>query len=526
MSFSHVQNFSLRNDVLINLGTFLSRRWSGNNKAIILLIEDKTPTTNLEKNTIFMPSLRYYSGTEFQKYRQWRVSLWYESMRLSSSTKVLSNDHAFGFILNSIEMKRIEILGLREWRGMENEIIFNEGISWLSRPLLNSLYGKHKIVEAFSQYLLTGYVKGELFGSELDRVQDAVNVARELIDESIKKNHKTEWIEHQIPKIIKTLQIDSLFTIPFVTLKSKIGLSMTESILLKEIEKVIKIRNKVTEKSSDDIIAATQIFKEYESLVKESKKTDSKGYAAMEQFGVEVPDNVDIDESIIYDNDLITKLKSVIRSWKRGWREIHDMTGDELDVESIIESQPKPFLVDFKNTIDTKIALLLDHSSSIDEYELEYKKATVALCEALKFLNVKFSAYAFSTKNKKVTCWVIKHPDVKWTSMNARNLVQIKASGGTPLAEIYNILLPLMKTYKPDIMITLTDGEPSDYNAVRSTIKTYKMNGIHMVAVGVGKTVNNAINIGLNLKYLEYERTLVVSKLDEIPKRVLSLLQV
>ena len=526
MSFSHVQNFSLRNDVLINLGTFLSRRWSGNNKAIILLIEDKTPTTNLEKNTIFMPSLRYYSGTEFQKYRQWRVSLWYESMRLSSSTKVLSNDHAFGFILNSIEMKRIEILGLREWRGMENEIIFNEGISWLSRPLLNSLYGKHKIVEAFSQYLLTGYVKGELFGSESDRVQDAANVARELIDESIKKNHKTEWIEHQIPKIIKTLQIDSLFTIPFVTLKSKIGLSMTESILLKEIEKVIKIRNKVTEKSSDDIIAATQIFKEYESLVKESKKTDSKGYAAMEQFGVEVPENVDIDESIIYDNDLITKLKSVIRSWKRGWREIHDITGDELDVESIIDSQPKPFLVDFKNTIDTKIALLLDHSSSIDEYELEYKKATVALCEALKFLNVKFSAYAFSTKNKKVSCWIIKHPDVKWTSMNARNLVQIKPSGGTPLAEIYNILLPLMKTYKPDIMITLTDGEPSDYNAVRSTIKTYKMNGIHMVAVGVGKTVNNAINIGLNLKYLEYERTLVVSKLDEIPKRVLSLLQV
>jgi hypothetical protein len=423
-------------------------------------------------------------------------------------------------------MKRIEILGLREWKGMENEIIFNEGISWLSRPLLNSLYGKHKIVEAFSQFLLTGYIKGELFGSESDRVQNAVNIARELIDESIKKEFKTEWIDRQIPNIIKTLQIDSLFTIPFVTLRSKIGLSMTESILLKEVEKVIKIRNKVTEKSSDDIVAGTPLLKEYESLVKESKKTDNKGYSTMEQFGLEIPDSVDIDESIIYDNDLITKLKSVIRSWKRGWREIHDITGDEIDVESIIESQPKPFLLDFKNTIDTKIALLLDHSSSIDEYELEYKKATIALCEALKFLNVKFSAYAFSTKNKKVSCWVIKHPDVKWTSTNARNLVQIKASGGTPLAEIYNLLLPLMKTYKPDLMITLTDGEPSDYNAVRSTIKTYKMNGIHMVAVGVGKTVNNAINIGLNLKYLEYERTLVVSKLDEIPKRVLSLLQV
>lgn len=526
MSFSYVQNFSLRNDILINLGTFLSRRWSGNNKATILLVEDKSPETNLEKNMISMPSLRYYNGTEFQKYRQWRVSLWYESMRLSSSTRVLSNDHAFGFILNSIEMKRIEILGLREWRGMENEIIFNEGISWLSRPLLNSLYGKHKIVEAFSQLLLTGYIKGELFGSESDRVQYAVNIARELIDESIKNNYKTEWIERQIPKIIKTLQIDSLFTIPIVTFRSKIGLSMTEKIILKEIEKVIKIRNKVTEKSTEDIISGTSILKEYESLVKESKKTDNKGYSAMEQFGLEIPDSVDIDESIIYDNDLITKLKSVVRSWKRGWREIHDITGDEIDVESIIESQTKPFLVDFKNTINTKIALLLDHSSSIDEYELEYKKATIALCEALKFLSVKFSAYVFSTKNKKVICWVIKHPDVNWTSMNARNLVQIKASGGTPLAEIYNLLLPFMKTYKPDIMITLTDGEPSDYNAVRSIIKAYKMNGIHMVAVGVGKTVNNAINIGLNLKYLEYERTLVVSRLDEIPKRVLSLLQV
>ena len=526
MSFSYVQNFSLRNDILINLGTFLSRRWSGNKKATILLIEDKPPTTKLDKNTITMPSLRYYNGTEFQKYRQWRVSLWYESMRLALSTKALSNDHAFGFILNSIELKRIEILGLREWRGMENEVIFNEGISWLSRPLLNSLYGKHKIVEAFSQYLITGYVKGELFGSESDRVQSAVNFARELIDESIEENHRTEWIERQIPKIIKILQIDSLFTIPIVTLKSKIGLSMTEKNLIKEIETMIKIRNKEKEKSTNDIMAGTQILREYESLVKESKKIDNKGYSTMEQFGLEVPESVDLDESVIYDNDLITKLKSVIRSWKRGWREIHDITGDEIDIESVIESQPKPFLTDFKNTINTKIALLLDHSSSIDDYELEYKKATVALCEALKFLDVKFSAYAFSTKNKKVTCWVIKHPDVKWTSINARNLVQIKASGGTPLAEIYNLLLPLMKTYKPDIMITLTDGEPSDYNAVRSAIKSYKMNGIHMVAVGVGKTVNNAINIGLNLKYLEYERILVVSQLNEIPKRVLSLLQV
>lgn len=57
-----------------------------------------------------------------------------------------------------------------------------------------------------------------------------------------------------------------------------------------------------------------------------------------------MPDSVNLDESIIYDHDLITKLKSVIRSWKRGWKEIHDIMGDEIDIESVIESQPKPFL--------------------------------------------------------------------------------------------------------------------------------------------------------------------------------------
>ena len=67
---------------------------------------------------------------------------------------------------------------------MIKEIIFNEGISWLSRPLLNSLYGKYKIVEAFSQYFLTGYIKGELFGSEFDRVKKASDLANHIVQKA------------------------------------------------------------------------------------------------------------------------------------------------------------------------------------------------------------------------------------------------------------------------------------------------------------------------------------------------------
>ncbi|MDQ4101153.1 MAG: VWA domain-containing protein, partial [Thermoproteota archaeon] len=159
----------MRNDVLLDISTFLARRWSGNDKVVIILSQDKPPTAKLDKNQIILPLLNYYPGADFQKYRQWRVALWFESMRMKYSAKVLSNEHAFGFLLNTLETKRIEILGLREWEGMINELMFNEGISWMSRQLLNSIYGRYKIAEAFSQYFLTGYLKGELFGSEFDK---------------------------------------------------------------------------------------------------------------------------------------------------------------------------------------------------------------------------------------------------------------------------------------------------------------------------------------------------------------------
>jgi hypothetical protein len=117
---------AMRNDVLLDIATFLARRWSGNDEVVVILIPDKPPTAKLDKNQIILSLLNYYPGTDFQKYRQWRVALWFESMRMKYSAKVLSNEHAFGFLLNTLETKRIEILGLREWEGMINEIMFND----------------------------------------------------------------------------------------------------------------------------------------------------------------------------------------------------------------------------------------------------------------------------------------------------------------------------------------------------------------------------------------------------------------
>ncbi len=518
---------SMRNDILLDIATFLARRWSGNNRVVIILVADRVPTTKPDKNQITLPLLNYYPGTDFQKYRQWRVALWYESMRMKYSTKMLSYEHAFGFLLNTLETKRIEILGLREWEGMGGELVFNEGISWMSRQLLNSIYGRYKIAEAFSQYFLTGYLKGELFGGEFDKVKRATDYANEVIKEAIDNNHGTEWVEQHIPKLIKVLELDPLVSIPVLAPRTRVGASLNQTDLLKQVEKVVKMRHKKenAEEKTKEIYEGHDVLREFETLVKESKKTDNKGYESLENFGLSVPDKMDVDETQIYDVDLIRKVKGAFRDWKTGWVERHDETGDEFDVESYAEGLPKTFLTDFRLSIKTKVAILLDHSSSIADVELEYKQATAALCEALHYLGIKFAVYAFSTDKRQVKCWVIKPPNIKWSVVSARRLAQIRASGGTPLAEVYGLLEPVLKSFKPDILVTLTDGEPSDFDAVRTMVLSYRKMGIHMVAIGVGRNVNDSVGIGHNLKYLNYEKAVSVSRLQDIPKKVIKLLR-
>ncbi|HEY7082159.1 MAG TPA: vWA domain-containing protein [Nitrososphaeraceae archaeon] len=517
----------MRNDVLIDIATFLARRWSGRGKVIITLSQDKIPLAKPEKNQISLPFLEHFPGTDFQKYRQWRVALWYESMRMAYSSKVLSYEHAYGFILNTLETKRIEILGLRYWYGMLNELIYNEAMSWLGRPVLNTMYGHQKTIEAFSQYFSTGYIKGELFGREFEKVRDATGYANSIVQEAIEFSYSTDWLEKHIPKLIKMLELNPLLTIPISVPRTKFGVSMNQSDIIKQVERIVKRRTKQkdVEKASKQIIEGNEVLGEFDTLVKESKRTEVKGFESLENFGLSIPEKMDIDESFLYDPVLIQKIKSKFRDWKTGWLERHDYTGEEFDPEVYVERLPKPFLADFKMSIKTRIAILLDHSSSIQDVELKYKQATVALCEALSYLNIKFSVYAFSTEARQVKCWIIKPVALRWSSICARRLAQIKASGGTPLAEIYALLQPTINLFKPDILVTLTDGEPSDYDAVRAMVLSYKESGIHMVALGLGRNLQDSINVGQNLRYLNYEKSLAASRLEDIPQKVINLLR-
>ena len=231
-----MQLIELQNDSLVEIATFLVRRWSEKDN-ITIEISDKTETkARLKENKVILTPLEKRIGDDFQKYRQFRTSLWYEAMRIKYCKKILSNDHAFGFILNTMETQRIEQLGREVWKGMDSEIIFNYTYMLVSRPQLHTVYGKARIVEAFYQYFMFGVIKGEMQSSNFEKIKKATIFAKKIVNQAINEKQDTDWVEKNVSEIIKILDIDSLLTIPISLPFMKAGMALSEEELLKVLK--------------------------------------------------------------------------------------------------------------------------------------------------------------------------------------------------------------------------------------------------------------------------------------------------
>ncbi len=520
-----MQPSGIRDESLVEIATFLARRWSENGGVAVEFSDKADTRTRLGENKVILAPLEKRIGSSFQRYRQFRTSLWYEAMRIRFCGKILSNDHAFGFILNTMETRRVERLGRERWRGMDGELVFNYAYMLVSRPQLHSVYGKARIVEAFYQYFMFGAFKGEVQPSHFERVRKADAFAKRAVDEAVEGGHGTEWLERKVSEIIRMLDIDSLLTVPVSLPFMRAGMALTREELLRFL-KVIA-RNKEGDFGKADpgaTLSGEDVYDEYRVLLEEDRRNQNKGLAP-EAVGVQVPAAGNADEGAIYDPGLINGLKTRFKEWKTGWKEQHGRNGDELDVESYADGG-EPFFTDAKKSIKARIFILLDHSSSIASDAPEYKKATLALCEVLAYLRVRFAVYAFSTENRSTVCWQVKADGAKWNRLAAKRLARVVANGSTPLAEVYDKMFPVLQSKRPDIFLTLTDGEPSDPDAVRAMTKSLKGLGIRLVALGLGPNPVRSTAIAGNLSHLGYERTLAVSRLKDIPGRVIRILDV
>ena len=513
----------IRDDVLIDIGTFLIKAWSSKNAVVKI---SKNPRINYEKSIVSIPNLDTFSGEEFSRYRQWRVACWILAMRLKYSTKYLSDDIAYGHVLNTIEQKRVTLLGLREWSGMLNELLYDEAVSWQDKPLVNSLYGIHRRVIAFSQYFLTGYIKGDLDGFDLVKVENAANIANKIVDEAIKNNYGTEWVEKQVPKVLDALGANPLLSIPIPFSRVRMGVKLSDEEVYLALRRLLKLKDDTNDDLSNkakSIMDGRDVRKEYE-MVKRMSVVAGKREEVNIAKALDVPELT--DEIILQDPDLVNRLKMMLRNWKKGMVEYYAVNGDELDVEMLLTQASKPFINEQNLKIKSRLMLLLDHSSSIASDEYEYKKAFMALCKVLDYLGINFIALAFNTSKGKARCWVIKGNDEHWGKACERRLQAIKASGGTPLAEVYERVEPIVKAFKPDIFMTFSDGEPNDPSATKEVIKRFKGMNIKMISFGISNNTARALSITQNLKYLGYDRCVAVSRINDMPKKVFMLLTV
>jgi len=95
-----MQVIQLQNESVVEIATFLVRRWSEEDKMIVEISDKMETITRLNEKKIILTPLEKRIGNDFQKYRQFRTSLWYEAMRVKFCKKILSNDHAFGKLLD------------------------------------------------------------------------------------------------------------------------------------------------------------------------------------------------------------------------------------------------------------------------------------------------------------------------------------------------------------------------------------------------------------------------------------------
>ena len=246
-----------------------------------------------------------------------------------------------------METRRVEELGRKIWRGMDDEIIFNYAYMLVARPQLHTVYGKARIVEAFYQYFMFGAVKGEVQSSHFEKIREADAFAKKMVNKAIEENHDTEWLEKNVSEIIKILEIDSLLTIPVSLPFMKAGMPLSEEELLRVLKIVSK--NKEGDFGKVDPSAALRgedVIDEYNVLLDEDKKTENKGLMP-EAIGIQIPTTRNVDETVIYDMSLINGLKTKFKEWKTGWTEPHVRSGEEFDEENYIEGN-EPFFTDIK----------------------------------------------------------------------------------------------------------------------------------------------------------------------------------
>jgi len=562
------QNPVIDRGTLVEVSRFLARAWSEKYGIELVVSENvKVPSTNLREDgrmVVEMPPLSAIAINDvFMQYRVWRKVLWHEAMHAYFGLpKELDSDAwryrpVWAMIANAIEDYKIEEAGVRIYPGMETEKKLADMV-FVNRmdSEIDDIVGfmeDHYDKKSIEQYLvITSFIYAVTAGVIPPKMYS--HLPREKIDlvkrvaEYARANAFSKPLHGLAEEVVKMLGIDERSADRVINdyrfSNANLDYAMKNPYVLdpertdSKSELVEQIKKLGAEDSLD---APEEVKQEFEKIVSESirrqiemkqSKISEEVVKEAEVLGVNneilIPDSSLVDETPLYDHALISHLKDKLRAIKRRFSEVYSHTGDEIDVEEYVR-KGKPFVSEVYNSKPggIRVMILLDFSGSIDSvFGLckKYKKAAIALAEALNYVGADFSIYAFSqNKQIRVSVYRIKAREEKWSRVNARRLAAIIADGYTPLHRVYQLLSPLVKAHNPHFFITLTDGLPDKIDETKKEIaKLSKVT--KMIAIAIGDEYANIEELAMNLRKLGYHKSVAVENLMSLPERILRLL--
>lgn len=243
------------------------------------------------------------------------------------------------------------------------------------------------------------------------------------------------------------------------------------------------------------------------------------------------------------DAAFITKMNDAVRDWKVGYKRVVGESGTRLSVQEFIRHRDTPFVSNIKKSAKgKKILVIVDFSGSMASRQDDYKKAIISSMEVLNGIGTETALFGFGGElgsEERFFFRIKKFEEPKWKPDHAAKTSALLANyPGTPTWEIYNGLEKYIKKHKPDVTVTVTDGEPCAIGVDDDKAKQYTVDAIRrlkkntrMVAFGITPEATAYVTkeqyraaMDESLRSENYNGYFLVDRLNEIPPKLVKLI--
>ena len=544
---------------------FLSRYLSGKNNVVVSPSKSMAGFSaqvrrNTKGQTFYQLNLPHWSTFDlpvkgFDKYRIYREGVWHESCHVRYTPMGLfgatSQNPVIHDLVNIIEDRRIEDLGAKEWRGYVPERLYAQAYAWALRPSVDKLKTpEEQRYEAFIQRLLIGKYKGKLPKEDADIVEE---VAKKVENELARiENEKNDW---RIEKAVLDLAEEAAKKLNVTNVPDPRPRSGSNSSWEETFTEQYANKQNVDEKEVADQI--DEFFKEKEKQAKkeepeeEAKPTEiTQGDVQQAKQGsvdvrseyekIQRKEPVDPDlmqwqpvaaqspASLYRDSRFINAMNTFLQAWKEGYKRIVGKSGASFSVKEYIRKQDEPFITRLKKSVKgKKLLILADFSGSMTDQEPEYKRALISAVEVLDSIGSNLAFFTFAEDPAQGTGFfrVKTFEEQKWTNTHSAKLAALEAGYNcTPTGSAYRALARYIQKHKPDITVTVTDGEPDSMLDASEMIARLKRH-TRMVAFGISAPNAQARErMERSLRDQGYHKSFAVTNVYDIPPKLVSLL--